>query len=262
MAFYNVTEAPLPGRSGRPGCDLSSFFRIADPEFQRAFSEMARARNFAKGQSILEQDGAAICVGHIHRGSVKIAKVSLSGQSLIAGFLHSSDFFGRPFARRTQFSYEAATDVEASIIAQRDFERLLARFPYVKRNFLRLALDELDVTRLWQVIVNRHTAIERVAVFLCVLLLRHSPRQPHSPFERRSITFSIDRNDIADFLGIRPETLCRNLKSMVRRGILDFEATNQFGLLDEGALVDLTGERIEDLVALAGLRAIDPTSEM
>ncbi len=58
--------------------------------------------------------------------------------------------------------------------------------------------------------------------------------------ERRDRTKSLDvpmsRNDIADYLGLTIETVCRTLSSFKRSGVIAIPNPHQIELLDRGAL--------------------------
>jgi CRP-like cAMP-binding protein len=78
------------------------------------------------------------------------------------------------------------------------------------------------------VLLGRMTAPERVAAFLIEML------------ERRDRTKALDlpmaRNDIADYLGLTIETVCRTLSAFKREGVIAIPSPHRIELLDRHAL--------------------------
>jgi CRP/FNR family nitrogen fixation transcriptional regulator len=77
-------------------------------------------------------------------------------------------------------------------------------------------------------LLGRMTASERVAAFLLEM------------FERRDRTKALDlpmsRNDIADYLGLTIETVCRTLSAFKRDGVIGIPSPHRIELLDRDAL--------------------------
>ena len=77
-------------------------------------------------------------------------------------------------------------------------------------------------------LLGRMTAPERVAAFLLEM------------FERRDRTKALDlpmsRNDIADYLGLTIETVCRTLSAFKRGGVIAIPNPHRIELLDRDAL--------------------------
>jgi CRP-like cAMP-binding protein len=80
-------------------------------------------------------------------------------------------------------------------------------------------------------LLGRMTAPERVAAFLLEM------------FERRERTKFLDlpmlRIDIADYLGLTVETVCRTLSTFRRDGIISVPNPHRIELLDRGALEEI-----------------------
>ena len=237
-----------------------SICHAASDEAIHELGRLSHLREFEKGQVIVAQGDEASIVGNIVAGIVKLTNMSMSGQQNIVGLLFPSDFFGRAFVETSRFSYEAATDVTLCCLGRQAFEAFLTRHPEVEHELLLNTLDELDATREWSAMTSCHTTMERVAAFLFILSKRSDsmfcdrntePKSPHPV-----IALPIGRRDIAAYLGTTPETLSRNIQTLVRKEIIRSVDTNHFELLDMPGLVAHTGETREDLEALTGTEGL------
>jgi len=217
---------------------------------------MSHVRQFKKDQVIIAQGDEATMVGNVVSGIVKLTNMSMSGQQQIVGLLFPSDFFGRAYADHSRFSYEAATDVTLCCIDRHGFERFLERNSEIEHELLVSVLDELDAAREWAATTSCHTTMQRVAAFLFILSRRSSGRHcaGESHPDRPIIALPIGRRDIAAYLGTTPETLSRNIQTLVRKKVIRSLDTNHFELLDAKSLIDHSGESREDLEALSGAR--------
>lgn len=227
----------------------------ASEEGRRELGRLSHQRDFEKGQVIISQGDDAEIVGNIVSGIVKLTTMSMSGQQNIVGLLFPSDFFGRAYAETSRFSYEAATDVTLCCIGRHKFENFLGRHPEVEHELLVNTLDELDATREWAAMMSCHTTMQRVATFLYILSRRSDGQfcdaVPGTNVTNPLIALPIGRRDIAAYLGTTPETLSRNIQTLVRQHVIRPIDTNNFELTDTAALVEHTGESLEDLEGMA-----------
>ncbi|QKV18144.1 Crp/Fnr family transcriptional regulator [Oricola thermophila] len=228
----------------------------ASEEAMDELSRISHVRKYGKGQVIIGQGDVAGMVGNVISGIVKLTNISMSGQQQIVGLLYPSDFFGRAFSNQSRFSYEAATDVTLCCIDRQAFERFLERNPEIEHELLLSVLDELDASREWTAMISCHTTMQRVAAFLFVLSRRTPGTVCNGEDNRRHaiIALPIGRRDIAAYLGTTPETLSRNIQTLVRKKVIRPIDTTHFELLQARELVEHTGENREDLVALSGTR--------
>jgi CRP/FNR family transcriptional regulator len=233
-----------------------SICRAASEDALQELGRMSHVREFKKDQVIIAQGDEAMMVGNVVSGIVKLTNMSMSGQQQIVGLLFPSDFFGRAYADYARFSYEAATDVTLCCIDRHGFERFLERYPEIEHELLLSVLDELDAAREWAATTSCHTTMQRVAAFLYILSRRSTGRyctetsQSGCPI----IALPIGRRDIAAYLGTTPETLSRNIQTLVRKKVIRPLDNSHFELLDMKSLVNHSGESREDLEALSGAR--------
>ncbi|MCI5076469.1 Crp/Fnr family transcriptional regulator [Oricola sp.] len=233
-----------------------SFCRAASDEVLNELSRISHLREYEKGQVIVAQGDDAEIVGNVVSGIVKLTNMSMSGQQNIVGLLFPSDFFGRAFSDESRFSYEAATDVTLCCMSRHAFETFVVRHPEVEHELLLTILDELDATREWTAMTSCHTTMQRVATFLFILSRRSDgvfcDPSSRTRLPRPIIALPIGRRDIAAYLGTTPETLSRNIQTLVRQNIIRSLDTNHFEVVDMPGLIDRTGETREDLESMSG----------
>ena len=124
-----------------------------------------------------------------------------------------------------------------------DFDRLLVLRPDFNRAFLQRALDSIDAARDWMLLLGRKTALERVATLLLTLLQKTSYCcGDHQPSKDKILTIPLTRLEMADFLGLRLETVSRQLKLL--------ETSGAIKRLDTRRILVLVAESLTMLPAL------------
>jgi len=234
-----------------------SICRAASEEAVHELGRLSHIRHFEKGQVIIAQGDEANLVGNVVSGIVKLTNMSMAGQQNIVGLLFPSDFFGRAYAETARFSYEAATDVTLCCMSRHAFESFLARHSDIEHEMLLTTLDELDSTREWAAMTSSHTTMQRVATFFFILSRRSDHNfcdaQMRGKMTNPVISLPIGRRDIAAYLGTTPETLSRNIQTLVRKHVIRPIDTNHFELTNSNGLVEHTGESREDLDTMSGV---------
>ncbi|WP_370319200.1 Crp/Fnr family transcriptional regulator [Oricola sp.] len=232
-----------------------SICRGASEEALRELGRLSHLRRFEKGQVIIAQGDEADLVGNVISGIVKLTNMSMGGHQNIVGLLFPSDFFGRAYADLARFSYEAATDVTLCCMSRHAFENFLGRHPDMEHEILLSTLDELDATREWAAMNSSHTTMQRVATFFFILSRRSDhvfcDAQKRHRMTNPVIALPIGRRDIAAYLGTTPETLSRNIQTLVRKHVIRPIDTNHFELTDTKGLIEHSGETREDLVSMS-----------
>jgi CRP/FNR family transcriptional regulator, anaerobic regulatory protein len=148
-------------------------------------------------------------------GVVKLSKTLADGRQQIVALLFPSDFLGRPFRKEFPYTAEAATEVQLCCYRREDLEGLLAEQPALKQLFLEQALDTIDAARDWMLLLGRKNALEKVAALLLTFLRRTSPECPGcAPPREGQVQMPLTRAEMADYLGLRLETVSRQLKQL------------------------------------------------
>jgi CRP/FNR family nitrogen fixation transcriptional regulator len=190
-----------------------------------AFEQIGGRRSFARNEEIFVEGDAADCWFRVISGTVRLCKLLADGRRHIAEFFFSGDCFGLENVPERLFAAEAVSDVR---IPRRATERLLDENPSLARGLRDMTLRDLANAQIRMMTLGRLSAPERVATFLLDM------------FERRDATRILDlpmcRNDIADYLGLTIETVCRVISSFKRDGVIDIPTPHRVELRNRAAL--------------------------
>lgn len=210
----------------------------------KRFRTIASRRKFAAGQHIHLADEKPEFFAAVVSGVVKLTKVLFDGRQQVVGLLLPPDSVGRAFGRTTPYFAQAATDVELCCFPYAGFERMLEDFPGLKQRLLEQTLDKLDSALDWMVLLGRKTAEERVASLLLMLAQRSSLNgagcATAAP-QAQTLDLHLKREEIADFLGLTYETVCRQIALLKKRGVIHLSGRRRVMVPDIEALERAAG---------------------
>src|SRR5262249_496672 len=137
------------------------------------------------------------------------------GRRHIAQFLFPGDFLSVMEFGQHGFTAEAVTDVVLMSYPQAHLASLTDERPAVGRRLVALLSKRLCEMESHLTVLGRQSAKERVASFLLYLMERVG-------FEDDDLVDApMNRHDIADYLGLTNETVCRVLSELRRARIID-----------------------------------------
>jgi CRP-like cAMP-binding protein len=166
---------------------------------------------------IIMQGEPAVYCYRLIGGCARTVKLLQDGRRQISGFLFSGDLLGWEALDEHDFGVEAVTAVTLRRYPRRQLEALAAADPQVARQLRELAADQLRASRNHLLLLGRKTASERIASFLLEM------------FDRQSVGNSglmdlpMGRADMADYLGLTIETVCRGLTNLRQQGLIGVE---------------------------------------
>ena len=224
--------------------DQSRGERICQPEEASA----RQAKKYPSKQVLFNEGDNADTVYEIVDGTVMLYTISENGRRTVIGFLQKGDYFG--FVVRDVHSYFAQT-VGVCVIRSISRARLwreIREHHRAAEKFLSLEGNALENARKHIVLLTRKTPIERVSMFL----LDMAARQGGDGNFARGVRLPMTRTDIADYIGLVVETVCRCLTSLKDLGMISMETRGQIEILD--------GERLQRYAL--GEERIDPAGEI
>lgn len=193
-------------------------------------------RSYARGETIVWAEEPLTHLGSIVRGAAFLDRTLEDGRTQIVGLMLPSDFIGRPDRRTVAHNVIAATDVTLCRFTKPVFERLLERSPAMMRRMLAMTNDDLDAARDWILLLGRKTARERVAGFLSLLARRTIREAGLPPRGALTLTLPVSRSDMANYVGMTPETASRQLSALRADGIIAIPSRHSIAIPDLAGL--------------------------
>lgn len=189
----------------------------------------------------------------VRSGSIKSYQISPDGEEVVSGFFLPGEVIGLDaLASEVHPSFAVALeDSQTCDIPMTDFLRMLKESPKLNEVMIRLLSEEMAETRELLLVVGRLEAKTRVALFL-LSLSRRLARRRQNPDQFK---LSMDRRDIANYLGITIETVSRTLSTFQRNKIIEVHG-KQIRILDRRAL-----ERIARPGSDGATRSADESSQ-
>jgi len=231
--MYAHRAGGLDSSFEHPDTSSSSSTRAGGLDVFLALEQIGGRRSFARDEAIYAESDPSDCWYRVLSGTVRICKLLADGRRHIAEFCFAGDCFGLPPAGTRVFSAEAVGDVIVMRYPQRLADRLIDENPRLARGLYDKTLRDLAHAQTRMLLLGRMTASERVARFLLELAERRDARHV--------LDLPMSRSDIADYLGLTIETVCRVLSIFKRDGVIAIPTPHRIELRDREAL-EMLGE--------------------
>jgi CRP/FNR family nitrogen fixation transcriptional regulator len=193
-----------------------------------ALEQIGSRRNFARDQEIYGEGERGDCWYKVIAGAVRITKLLADGRRHIAEFCFSGDSFGLDNTHERLYSAEAVGEVVVMRFPRAATDRLIDENPQLARSLCDLMLRDLAHAQTRMLLLGRMTAPERVASFLLEVFERRDAG--------RAVELPMSRTDIADYLGLTIETVCRVLSAFKRDGVIAIPNAHRIELRDRATL--------------------------
>ena len=235
---------PIPARCALCPVQTTSLCGVIGEDAACALSGIAHRMRIPAGRAIYGAARASRSFAIIVSGVVKLVITKPDGRQQIVGLQFPSDFVGRPLADHPNLSAEAATTLDLCCFSGRAFEAVMREHPDIERALLNRIIADLDAAREWTFLLGRPTAQEKVATLLHNIAERlgiPSLRKSDVTPVRVGLSLPLSRMEMAECLGLRLETVSRQITQMKARGIIATSGRRQFEILDMEALRQYAG---------------------
>jgi len=202
----------------------------------REFKASGATVKRAAGETIFFEGDPASHVYNLTSGVLRLSKLLPDGRRQIAGFLFPGDFLGITMEDEHAFTAEAITSATLCQFSRARFDGFVDTHPLLERRLYAIAAHELAAARQQLVLLGRKTAAERVASFLLMLDAR---QRLSCSDDGEDITLPMSRADIADYLGLRIETISRELSALKASRLIRLTTTQTVRLVDRELLEQL-----------------------
>jgi len=173
-----------------------------------ALQSIGTVCQFGRNQTIFSDGEDANYSYKVMSGAVRLVKLMPDGRRHIAGFQLSGDLFGIEWNGEYALTAEAVSEVTAIRYARIHLERLSDERADVRKQLTERLRYDLRAAHDHLVSLGCQSAKERVVSFL-LSLARRTDANGGDPIE-----MPMGRQDIADYLGLTIETVCRTLSDL------------------------------------------------
>jgi CRP/FNR family transcriptional regulator, nitrogen fixation regulation protein len=196
-------------------------------------ASVGRIANLSARSGIFREGEEASYIYDVLKGAVTISKAMPDGRRQIVEVLGPGSLFGMTFSDVYRCQADALTDVRLRRIRRQN----ATDSKELQHRLFRQYSQELDDVRTHALLLGRKSAMERVASFLLSLpsAITPSDYRAAKTFEPERVT-TMTQREIGDYLGLKIETVSRNITLLKQRMIIAKGKRGHFHLLDIGAL--------------------------
>jgi CRP/FNR family transcriptional regulator, nitrogen fixation regulation protein len=181
-----------------------------------------------RSREVPTNTGASDHLYYVITGAVRRCAMRSDGRRQIVDLMLPSDFFFVCGGQNETTAEPTKDTVLASYPGWR-VELLSERDPSVARELRKVALQSLTRSQAQLLILGHVTALEKVGSFLLWLVDR-------APNGSGQVTLPVSRYDMADYLALSVETVCRSLTDLRHRGVIALADKRTIRILNRNAL--------------------------
>jgi CRP/FNR family transcriptional regulator len=216
---------------------------LTDDLFLDVFDQ-APERSLEPGDVLIHEGEPAGEVFNIVEGMLMVSRLGRDGRRQVLSFLFPDNFVGLTATERYFFTVEAVTPSRVVSRPREALDRRLAADNDADRAFIAMVFRVLENLVDLAYSLGQRTARERLAVF--VLYLRHRYRLSAGIADDddprlAEVALPMSRIDIADFLGLKKETVSRSLTQLEQQGLIERLGSDRVRVLDLAGLRELAG---------------------
>ncbi|MFA9461347.1 helix-turn-helix domain-containing protein [Thiohalorhabdus methylotrophus] len=211
---------------------------LEDSDRRALDARIMRGRPLGKGEDAFEQNDAFEYLYLLRSGLMETFHTDSKGQATITGFHLPGDILGLDAIAQGRHTETARALDTTSICALPFTAALSGRTGGLYAELLRAMSQRIARNGTRHRLFSRRSALYRIAHFLAEL---HT-RTPSS--SASAATFRIPKRDLANFLGLAPETLSRGLARLHELELVEVSKRG-FKVRDAEGLENMTREELE-----------------
>ena len=154
----------------------------------------------------------------VKTGAFKANIDSADGQENIVGFFLPGELIGLDgiASGRYQCDIIALGDAHVCQLSYNEFQRISNQLPKLREEILSISSSNMTTAQKMLFFIGKRPVEERLAMFLIGLSQRYGARG----LSNLRFQLSMSRHDIANYLGMAPETISRQFKKMQDQGLI------------------------------------------
>ena len=240
-----ITSDSCKSRVQHIACDDCGLFPLCQPidiggrELSMADEFVERRQPIKAGEYLFREDEAFRAIFAVTSGALKLVNHDPSAQELVVGFALSGETLGQTaiYPQRYPCSAIALEDSYVCELPMSAVTDTASQVPAVQANLQHMLNKEnFDLHRQFAMLMARKNAEQRLSAFLLNLSMRLDERG----FSSEQFQLPMSRDDIANFLGLRKETLSRLFTKLHQSGAIAVRGKH-IRILDMPLLRDSSG---------------------
>lgn len=198
-----------------------------------------RTRRYCSGEIICVEGEQIETVFQVIEGTAKAYKTTVDGKRQVLRFIKSEQWMADLACDEHRHSVEALGEVTLRLWRKRELQAHMRTDPLLASSMFEIAAQSL-IRAEEHLLLERKSASERVAIFLLDLIGQSDNENAGAA---PIIHISMQRADIADYLGLSTETVCRKITEITKCGVIDALTATKFQVNNIGALHRLAGRQ-------------------
>ncbi|MCW1413743.1 helix-turn-helix domain-containing protein [Rhizobium sp. 1AS11] len=218
-------NAERTGEAIHAGQPLSSLFLVS------------AAESVTAGKAICWEGDKAQHLFQVEEGVVRLHRIIGEGRRVITAFHFAGDLIGASLQKDFIFTAEAVTECKIRRISRKSFHEEVARSEALGPAYISLLCQEAAAANEQMVLLSKKNAEERLCSFIAKLASRRNPRP-----RQGLVRVPMNRQDIADHLGLTIETVSRTITKLASRNIIIPEGRHELRIVNLARLIQLSGD--------------------
>lgn len=200
----------------------------------RALQPIGVVAAYERGEGIYREGDGATHWYEVASGALRTCKLLADGRRQIGDFLLPGDVFGFEVGDAHTIDVEAIVPASVTRFSRARVRLIAETQAGLATRLQQLAFETVSKAHARLLVLARQTAQERVAGFLLEMRARLAPEG--GPF-----TLPMARQDIADYLCLTIETVCRVIADLKRESTIAMPSPQHLGRIDEAVLRRIVG---------------------
>ena len=206
--------------------------------------DAAPQQDLAAGEVLISAGATADKIFNILSGMLMVSRTGGDGRRQVLSFLVRDNFVGLTATDEYFFTVEAVMPTRVACSSRRALTDRLSSDPESERTFVSMMFRVLEDAFDLVYNLGQRTAVERLAVF--ILYMRHWQRLSGNISDDLEPAFNqvqlpMNRVDIADFLGLKKETVSRSFRELEENGLVHRDDHHHVRIIDLLSLRKMAG---------------------
>lgn len=198
------------------------FSFLSDDELIKII-DMTGHKSYKKGDVLCSQGEKSDTLFIINEGQVKISKLTKDGKEQIVHIFTSGDFFGELslFSSDEIYNFDgyAISDVKICTLTKKDMNKIIMSNPEISLKLLQVITKRLTQTEN----LAQNLATNDAEIRIASMLLEFSENYGAVTQEGVQINLPINREEMANYVGVTRETISRKLSIFEELGIISLK---------------------------------------